>query len=78
MLIKRRRPTRLLFGSLLKYDFYCFVFVKYGLTFSSQNGHLSIVQFLIMKGTDINRASKTGRAPLLVASQVYFCVCVII
>ena len=78
MLIKRTMTVQLLSASPLKYDFYCFVFVKCGLTFSSQNGHLSIVQFLIIKGTDINRASKTGRAPLLVASQVYFFVCDII
>ena len=72
MLIKRTMTVQLLFGSPLKYDFYCFVFVKCGLTFSSQEGHLSIVQFLIMKGTDVNRADNEGWTPLLIASQVYF------
>jgi ankyrin repeat protein len=36
---------------------------------SSQNGHFSVVKFLIKNGADVNLLLKNGASPLLIASQ---------
>ena len=36
---------------------------------ASENGHLSVVEYLIHHGADVNKADKDGRTPLYIASQ---------